>query len=232
MAFIRRVAACALMVSTMSACIRTVPTYLPSNDAAYQAISKGGAAMAVSPDYPIQAGDKIRISVFQEPDLSADEVLVDPAGNISLPLLGQIHAAGTTPARLGSQLQSAFGARYLRNPQVSVGMVEAVARTASIEGEVKQPGIYPVTPQTTLLTMLAQAKSPTPIAKLSEVLVFRTVDGQRVGGRFDAAMIRAGRAADPQILPDDLIVVGYSRVQGGYRDFLQAVPLLSIFSRY
>lgn len=215
----------------MSGCIRTVPTYLPTNEAAYQAISKG-AATALPADYPLQPGDKIRISVFQEPDLSADPVLVDPAGNISLPLIGQIHAAGSTPARLGSQLQSAYGARYLRNPQVSIGIVEAVERTASVEGEVKQPGIFPVTPETTLLSMLAQARSPTQTAKLSEVLVFRTVDGQRVGGRFDAAMIRAGRAEDPRILPGDIIVVGYSRVQGGYRDLLQAVPLFSVFTRY
>ncbi len=231
MAFIRRVTACILLASSVSGCIRTVPTYLPTNDAAYQAISKG-VPTALPADYPIQAGDKIRISVFQEPDLSADEVLVDPAGNISLPLLGQIHAAGTTPARLGSQLQSAYGARYLRNPQVSIGMVEAVQRVASVEGEVKQPGQYPVSPDATLLAMLAQARSPTTTAKLSEVLIFRTVDGQRMGGRFDAAMIRAGRAEDPRILPGDLIVVGYSRVQGGYRDLLQAVPLFSVFARY
>lgn len=231
MAFISRVTACAVLALSMSGCIRTVSTYLPQNDAAYQAISKG-VPVAVSPDYPLQAGDKIRITVFQEPDLSADQVLVDPAGNISLPLLGQVHAAGLTPASLGTQLQSAYGARYLRNPQVSIGMVEAVERTASVEGEVKQPGIFPVTPQTTLLGMLAQARSPTQTAKLSEVLIFRTVDGQRVGGRFDAAMIRAGRAEDPRILPGDLIVVGYSRVQGGYRDLLQAVPLFSVFTRY
>ena len=45
-------------------------------------------------------------------------------------------------------------------------------------------------------------------------------------------MIRAGRADDPQILPDDLVMVGYSRVQGGYRDLLSAAPLLGLFTRF
>ena len=220
-----------MLITALAGCARTYPSAVAGGSAGYTAIAKPITSV-YSSQYPIQPGDKIRVVVYQEPDLSADPVLVDPSGNISLPLVGEIHAAGLTPASLNAQITAALGRRYLRHPDVTVSMVEAVERTVSIEGEVKQPGVYPITPQTTLLSALAMARSPTNIAKLDEVLIFRTVDGHRMGGRFDVAMIRAGRADDPQILPDDLVMVGYSRVQGGYRDLLSAAPLLGLFTRF
>ena len=77
---------------------------------------------------------------------------------------------------------------------------------------------------------MALAKSPAPDAKLNEVLIFRTVDGERMGGRFDVVAIRAGRMPDPLILPNDVVVVGFSSVRGLYRDILQAAPILGAFA--
>ncbi|MEO0031025.1 MAG: hypothetical protein RIS94_783 [Pseudomonadota bacterium] len=220
-----------VLAAGLSGCIRTVASSLPRHAAAYQVLDKA-AQSNFRTDYPLAAGDKVRVNVFQEPDLSADQLLVDPGGNVSLPLLGTVHAAGLSPRQLEAQIQTALGARYLRNPQVSVTLSEAVAQMVSVEGEVKQPGVYPITPGSTLLSAIAQAKSPTLTAKLDEVLIFRTVQGERMGARFDIAMIRAGKADDPVLLPNDVVVVGYSRVLGAYRDLLQTVPLLSVFRRY
>jgi polysaccharide export outer membrane protein len=64
------------------------------------------------------------------------------------------------------------------------------------------------------------------------VLVFRMMDGERYGGRFDLTDIRAGRAPDPIILSGDTIVVGYSAVRGVYLDFLRTAPILGAFARY
>ena len=84
----------------------------------------------------------------------------------------------------------------------------------------------------TLLTALALAGSPTETAKLDEVLVFRTMGDERLGGRFNLTDIRAGRSADPVILSGDTIVVGYSAVRGAYLDFLKAAPIVGAFARY
>lgn len=226
----QRAAISLVLASALSACVRTVPSALPTADAAYRLIGSG--PQSVAPDYLIEAGDKLRVSVYQEPDLSADPALVDASGNVSLPLVGSLRAAGLTTTQLEGNVRRVLGERFLRNPQVTVAVTEAVQRTASVEGEVKQPGIYPVAPNDTLLTMLAQARSPTLTAKLNEVLVFRNVDGQRMGARFDIAMIRAGKAPDPRILPNDVIVVSYSRVLGAYRDILQTTPLFNVFTRF
>ena len=59
--------------------------------------------------------------------------------------------------------------------------------------------------------------------------MFRTVNGQRMAGQFDLAAIRAGASPDPQLMPGDVVVIGYSAVRGTYRDLLRAAPLLGIF---
>lgn len=81
----------------------------------------------------------------------------------------------------------------------------------------------------TLLEALARAQSPTDTARLDQVVVFRTVAGQRMGAVFDLRRIRVGLDADPRILGGDTVVVGFSQVKGLFRDFLSAAPLLAVF---
>ena len=59
--------------------------------------------------------------------------------------------------------------------------------------------------------------------------LFREIAGKRVGARFDLKEIRSGRAADPQIVGGDTIVVGYSSTKGAFRDFVLTAPLLNLF---
>ena len=79
---------------------------------------------------------------------------------------------------------------------------------------------------------MALAGSPTDSAKMDEVLVFRQANGQRVGARFDINEIRSGRMPDPQILPGDVVVVGYSSLRGGFQDFVRIAPVFGIFTRF
>lgn len=218
------------MFAALSGCIRTVPSDLPSGDAAYTAIKPKAVVFPLT--YPLVPGDTIQIQVFQEPDLSVDKTTVDPAGSISLPLVGEMRAGGLTAGELGRQIEAALGRSYMKSPHVSVVMIEPALRSVAVEGEVKQPGVYGINGNTTLIGALALARSPTLTAKLNEVMIFRQVNGERVGARFDIAMIRAGKASDPVLLPDDVVVVGFGRVQGTYRDFLSAAPIFNIFTRY
>ncbi len=61
-------------------------------------------------------------------------------------------------------------------------------------------------------------------------MVFRTLNGQRMGAVFDLRRIRTGSAPDPQIVDGDVVVVGFSQLKGAYRDFLAATPLLGLFT--
>ena len=84
-------------------------------------------------------------------------------------------------------------------------------------------------PRTTLLQALALAKGPTAVALLSDVIVFRTINGQQAGGRFNINMIRRGQAPDPQVLPGDKVEVISSRAKATFRDVLAALPALNTF---
>jgi protein involved in polysaccharide export with SLBB domain len=75
---------------------------------------------------------------------------------------------------------------------VTVNVTTMGERLVSVEGQVTKAGAYPVAPDTTLLSAISMAQSPTRIAKLDDTVIFRTVDGQRMAARFDLKRIRAG----------------------------------------
>jgi polysaccharide biosynthesis/export protein len=215
-------------VLALAGCQPSLNSDLPRGPAAYEVIRD--PVDAVPTAYMLRPGDKLAINIFQEEDLSQRELQVDEAGTISLPLIGDIQAAGRSPGELSRAIEAAYGQNYLRNPQANVVLLEAIERTASVEGQVIRPGVYKVQPGYTLLSALALAGSPAPDAKLDEILVFRTVNGERLGGRFDAVEIRSGRMPDPLILPGDVVVVGFSSLRGIYRDILQVAPLIGTFA--
>jgi polysaccharide export outer membrane protein len=204
---------------------------LPQGQAAYE-IAPPADAAAKPQAYRIGPGDLISVQVFQEPDLSNDKIQVDDVGRIQIPLAGDILAAGLTGPELAAVITERLGREFIRYPRVVVSVVSTREQSVAVEGEVKMPGVYKVTPNDTLLSAIARAQSPTNVARLDEVIVFRTVNGRRMGARFDLREIRAGRAPDPQILGGDVIVVGFSSLKGVYRDILQAAPLLNVFTQF
>lgn len=217
--------------ASLGACQKTVESRLPAGGDAYAAIAVP-AEVARPTRYVLRPGDRLKLDVFREEAFSAEKLLVDATGNVTVPVLGTIHAEGLTPDALAADIRGRLASTYLRDPRVSVMVETPALSTVSVEGEVEQPGVYEIGPGYTLLSALALARSPTDNAKLDEVLVFRVVDGQRMGGRFDVAEIRAGASADPIILPGDVVVVGYSRTRGVFQDFLKTVPLFNVFAYY
>lgn len=220
-------AAAAFLALTLGACASQVESPLPSGAAAYDAIPVQVMDQRLS--QRIRAGDRLAIRVFGEPELTSDAYRVDSTGFLQVPLVGQIIAAGVTPEELRAELTRRLAARFIRDPQVTVAVLERAKTSFAVEGEVEEPGVYEADDTTTLLAALARAKSPTQTAKLDEILVFRIIDGKRLGARFDLRQIRAGLAPDPQIIGGDTIVVGFSASKGAFRDFLQAIPLFNLF---
>lgn len=200
-------------------------------------IPRGAAAYANFPasiqqdrqDYRLGPLDTIDVTVFQEPELSAKGTVIDASGMVTLPLVGAIQAAGKSPSDLSAEIARRLGEKYLVDPQVSVTAAQSVSQKVTVQGEVTEPGVYQIKGSTSLLEALALAKGETRVAALSEVVVFRTVDGRRLGGVFDVASIRRGQAQDPQIQGNDVIVVGYSNAKSLWRDVITAAPLLGVF---
>ena len=172
--------------------------------------------------------DKLNINVFQVDALSG-EFQVDSAGAISFPLIGTVEAQGKTAPELGQQIANRLSVRYLQSPNVQVSIKESVAQTVTVDGSVRQPGVYPVKGSVTLMRAVALARGMAEDANPSRVIVFRTVKGQRMAAAFDMAAIRQAKMEDPTIYGNDIIVVDGSRTRAIWRDVLGTLPLLAFF---
>ena len=179
-------------------------------------------------DYKIAPMDKLAVKVFKMEDLSGDYD-VDLAGNISLPLIGQVQAANLTTAQLDDQLTQKLGAKYLEHPDVSVAIKASTAHVVTIDGAVKEGGSFPVGGPISLIQAIARARGTTEDANPRRVAVFRTIGGQRQAAAFDLTSIRRGLAPDPQIYPGDIVVVDGSSVKAAQKQILQSIPLLAMF---
>ncbi len=173
--------------------------------------------------YKIGPFDRLTYNVYGIEELQG-EVQADSAGNISIPLLGPVAAAGKTPAELADLITVGLRGRYVRNPQVAVNVKEAVSHVLTVDGQVREPGLYPVLGDMTLIRAVASAKGLSEYASQEDVVVFRTVDGQRYAALYNLKAIRQGAYHDPELYPDDVIVVGESSARRLFRDLLQAAP--------
>jgi polysaccharide biosynthesis/export protein len=177
--------------------------------------------------YLIGPFDKLVIDVFGIEELSKKEVQTDAGGRISFPLAGIIEAAGRTPAELEQILVDRLRGRFVRNPQVTVNLKETVSQVITVDGEVKEPGLYPVIGRMTLMRAVATAKGTAEFAKLDDVVVFRTVKSQKMAALYNLKAIRRGYYDDPEVFANDVVVVGNSPARRIFKDALQIVPLLT-----
>jgi polysaccharide export outer membrane protein len=179
-------------------------------------------------NYKIAPMDKLAIKVFKMDDLSGD-YNVDLAGNISLPLIGEVQAANLTTAQLDDQLTEKLGAKYLEHPDVSVAIKSSTAHVVTVDGAVKEGGSFPVGGPISLIQAIAMARGTSEDANPRRVAVFRTIGGQRQAAAFDLTAVRRGQSPDPQIYPGDIIVIDGSSVKATQKQILQSIPLLAIF---
>ncbi len=178
--------------------------------------------------YRIGPSDEIAVSVFESPEL-AREGAVDAAGNFSMPLVGSVSAGGKTPQELADAIEDQLRGRYLKNPQVSVNIKQARARSVTVDGAVRQPGVYPVVGRMTLQQAVATARGVDESANINKVVLFRTVNGQKMAAMFNLRDIRSGRYADPEVYGNDIVVVGESSARRFFKDATMSFPLLARF---
>ena len=150
------------------------------------------AAPVMSP-LSLQAGDKVKITVFGEDKISG-EYEVDPNGFVSLPLAGTVKAAGSSKVELEQLLAEKLRSNYLKDPKVTVDVVSF--RPIYVLGEVQKPGEYPFKSGLNVMSAIAVAGGSTYRASNSRVLIQRF--GEKSLKEFEL---------DPsvQIMPGDVV---------------------------
>lgn len=197
---------------------------LPPADPVGQALGR--------PEYRLGPGDLVKLQVFQLPDLDR-EVRVDNAGRITLPLIGAVEAAGSSISQIESQVASRYRDRYLQNPQVTLSLLESPNQQVTVGGAVEQTGIYPMgAPHLTLQQAVALAKGVSNVADRRNVIVFRTVNGERIFARFDLVQIQQGKLKDPDIYGGDIVIVDRSGAQLLLRTLIELTPFVGVWRAY
>jgi polysaccharide export outer membrane protein len=179
-------------------------------------------------DYRIGPQDTLEVDVFQLNDLNRT-VQVDSSGQILLPLLGQVPAAGKTSKELSSDIAAQLSQKYVNNPQVTVVVKEAQGQRITVDGAVTQPGVYTLTGPTTLMQAVALAHGPdTKMANLHKVTVYRLNGTNRTTELYDLQAIRDGKKPDPLIYGKDVIVVDQSGGRSFLRDLGTVAPIVTM----
>jgi polysaccharide export outer membrane protein len=164
-------------------------------------------AMQNSDDYRIGAEDVIEVIVWKNPDLSR-EVTVLPDGKISLPLIGDIQAAGHTLNQLMADITEKLDAYYKEPPKVSVIVKEVKSFDIYVLGDVTTPGKQEVKPGTSFLQAIALAGGFTDFAKTSKIILRRQmVGGEEVAISIDYRAVVAGIERNLRLKSGDTIIV-------------------------
>lgn len=191
-------------------------------------VADAATASTDTNQYRIGVEDILDLSVFQVPELSRS-VVVDTNGEFMLPLLGRIHAEGMTADQLGETLRQKLDGRYLKDPLITVVVKTAAKNRVTVDGAVVKPGVYPLAGPTSLEQAIALANGPdTGRANIHRIAVFRMVDGQRKGQMYDLTKIRKGQAPDPEVRPDDIVVVDQSGTKTFFTNFGSTLPVLAL----
>jgi polysaccharide export outer membrane protein len=171
------------------------------------AASSPSLPMSVAgPSYVIGADDVLLVSVWKEPDLTMT-LPVRPDGNISLPLLNDVTAAGLSPTQLAASISEKLK-KYVADPRVTVIVTQINSQKVYVTGEVLHTGAIPLLPNMTVLQALADAGF-TQFANTKGIYVLREANGQQQKIRVNYKRLVKGQAIDQNILlkPGDTIVV-------------------------
>ncbi len=168
---------------------------------------------------PLGTEDLLEITVFEVPDLNRT-VRVGESGAVSLPLVGEIHAAGLTPRELELKIREMLDGTYVRDPHVSVFVQEHGSKKVSVLGAVGKPGVYEMLGPRTLLQVIAQAGGLTQESG-AELFVIRASPGgghDRIPVPIDSLMTSRDPSLNLPIEPGDVVSVPPDRILQIYVD--------------
>jgi polysaccharide export outer membrane protein len=163
------------------------------------------AAPAVSDEYHLGAGDKLRIEVYKDTQLS-QSVQIRPDGKITLPLIGDMVATALTPIELRDEIATKLK-EYITNPTVTVIVVEAESAHAYVMGEVAHPGTVQLHGPVTIVQAIAMAGGFKEFANTKDVKVLRPNGANVQTIKFNYKDVLNGDAKPMLLRSGDTVIV-------------------------
>jgi polysaccharide export outer membrane protein len=161
----------------------------------------------VSANYVIGPEDSLQISVWKEPSLSAATLPVRPDGKITLPLVGDMPAAGFTPMQLAADITNRLK-QFVTDPTVDVTVLAVNSKRVFLIGEVGHVGPLAISPGMTILQAIATAGGLTPYANKKHIYILRGEPGKQEKIPFDyTKAVKKGDMQGLALVPGDTIVV-------------------------
>lgn len=205
------------LTGVAAAQIQPVPQPVPAQAkpaaAAQAPATPGNGAPAPAPgialpaDYVIGPEDVVSVLFWRDKEMSGDYT-VRPDGQITLPLLNDVQAAGLTPEALRDSLTKA-ASKLIEDPSVTVGIRAINSRKVYITGMVGKGGMYPLTSPTTVVQLISIAGGLQEFADEKKILVVRIENGQQVAYKFNYKDFANGKNLKQNILlkPGDQVIV-------------------------
>ncbi|MER9971831.1 polysaccharide biosynthesis/export family protein [Mesorhizobium sp. M0060] len=235
-----------LAISACTSASSTTPSSSNSVDAlqltASSAPIAGGGALRVVKDLPapqntqngseqpLSPNDVLEVNVFQVDNLNRT-VQVDSNGQISLPLIGTVSAAGKTVRQLEQEIETAYGAKYLQSPDVSIFVKESIGQRITVDGEVNKAGIFPVSSNSSLIDAIALAGGFNNVGDAKKVFVYRNFGPNTLVANYNVEDIRAGKSRNPRIYGGDKVVVFASKSKIAMNNLKDALGVASSAAR-
>lgn len=178
----------------------------PAKLASGDTTSQPAAAAVDAKSYVIGAEDELSINVFENQGFNVPLATVRPDGKITMPLIGELAAAGKTPEQLKTEITDVLATNYMNlPPHVSVIVVKVLSKNYYLNGEVNKPGKYPLVVPTTVMQALVNAGGFRDFANKKKIRIQR---GTKFFN-FNYNEVSKGKKLDQNILlqPDDQIYV-------------------------
>jgi polysaccharide biosynthesis/export protein len=177
----------------------------PANEVHSSSTQTGDVpAPSIGSQYELGPADVIRVNVWKSAELS-QTVTIGPDGFVSLPLLGDVHAAGLTAHQLALDLSSRYS-NYVVSAQVTVSVVDIRSRQVFVTGQVGKPGVYPLVTPITVLQLIAQAGGLNTFANRKGIFILRGGNKERLKFNYNNA-IHGDAKQNITLQPGDTVIV-------------------------
>ena len=183
------------------------PAVVPAGvGGASDAVHEPPPVVDLDPNYILGTDDSIMVHVWKEPTISGP-LVIRPDGRISLPLVGDLPAAGSTPMALASAIADHLK-KFINDPSVTVTVTAVNSRKIFFSGEVVRNGPIPLTREMTMLQAISEAGGLTPYANKRKIYILRGEQGKQVKIPFDYnKALKQGNQQGVVLIPGDTIVV-------------------------
>jgi polysaccharide export outer membrane protein len=207
-ALIVATAAAPALAQTASTAPKPVPAGAAAKTSGPSLPKANGPSLDVPPEYVIGPQDVLGINFWRDADMTGD-VTVRPDGRITLPLIGDLTAAGMTPEGLKTAIHAA-ASKLIEDPAITVIVRQINSRKVFITGQVTTPGAHVLTGPLTVMQLISLAGGLTEFAKKKDITVMRTdASGKQVVLPFNYSDVAKGKSLSQNVVlkPGDTVVV-------------------------